>query len=47
MSLKIDYCIHKEQLNAYNAVREAITPELLGKFQVKADLDYKTDFIIE
>lgn len=46
MSLKVNYDQLATKEEAYEAVKGAVTPEMLSKFQVKADLDYQTDKII-
>lgn len=45
MDKKIEYNKVKSKEEAYNVVKEAVTPELLARFQVKATLDYKEDLI--
>lgn len=46
MDLSVDYEKVDNKDEAYAKVKEAITPELLEKFQVKAKLDYKDDEIL-
>ena len=41
MDLKVDYQNSKDKKEAYQKVKAAITPEVIGKFNVKADFDYK------
>ncbi|MFT6631102.1 MAG: hypothetical protein ACJAS4_001049 [Bacteriovoracaceae bacterium] len=45
MDLRINYDKNTNKEEAYEAVKLAITPELLAKFQVKATLDYSEDLI--
>jgi hypothetical protein len=45
MDLRINFNKNSNKEEAYEAVKGAITPELLAKFQVKATLDYKEDLI--
>lgn len=45
MDLKVSYNKNATKEEAYEAVKGAITPELLAKFQVKAKIDYKDDLI--
>ncbi|MAX67155.1 MAG: polyhydroxyalkanoic acid system family protein [Bacteriovoracaceae bacterium] len=45
MDLKVKYDHVTSKDEAYKAVKQAITPELLAKFQVKAELDYQPDLI--
>ena len=42
MDLRINFNKNSNKEEAYEAVKGAITPELLAKFQVKATLDYNT-----
>lgn len=46
MDKKIAYDKQNNKEEAYSAVKEAVTPEMLARFQVKADLEYKTDLIV-
>ncbi len=46
MDLKVDFNKLTTKDEAYNAVKQAITPEMLAKFQVKADLTYNKDEIL-
>lgn len=41
MSLKVNYSKVNDKAEAYKAVKEHITPELISKFKVNADIDYK------
>ena len=43
--MKVDFSKTKNKEQAYAAVKEAITPELIEKFKVKAKLDYTDDKI--
>lgn len=45
MDLKIDYSNVTNKDEAYTAVKSAVTPEMLAKWQVKADISYN-DFNI-
>ncbi len=45
MDLKVDYNKNESKADAYEAVKGAITPELLARFQVKAQLSYSEDLI--
>lgn len=45
MDIVVDYNKVSNKDEAYNAVKEAVTPELLAKFQVKADINYHNDKI--
>lgn len=45
MDLTLKYANVTSKDEAYNAVKNAITPELLAKWQVKVDLEYGTDNI--
>ena len=45
MSTTVNYSNTSNKEEAYAAVKSAITPELIAKFQVKADLDYTDDYI--
>ena len=45
MDKKVEYNKLKDKIEAYAAVKEAVTPEMLAKFQVKAQLEYKEDLI--
>ncbi|MBD64465.1 MAG: hypothetical protein CME62_04620 [Halobacteriovoraceae bacterium] len=40
MTINIPYNSATNKDDAYNAVRSAITPELLAKWQVKANIEY-------
>jgi hypothetical protein len=40
MSLKIDYVKMSNKDEAYTKVKEFITPDLIAKFNVKAEFDY-------
>jgi len=40
MDLKIDYMNVTNKEEAYQAVKGAVTPELLAKWKVKADINY-------
>lgn len=46
MDKKILYQKLKNKDEAYVAVKEAVTPEMLARFQVKAELEYKEDLIV-
>ena len=46
MDLTVNYEKTNDREEAYKAVKEAITPELLEKFQVKATLEYKDNEIL-
>lgn len=46
MDLEVHYDKLSSKDEAFSQVKEAITPELLEKFQVKAELSYKEDQII-
>lgn len=46
MDLTVNYDKTNGKEEAYKAVKEAITPELLEKFQVKATLDYRDNEIL-
>lgn len=43
MAVKIDYSKTKSAMEAFQAVKENITPETLAKFKVSASLDYFQD----
>ena len=45
MDNKLEYVNLKSKEEAYQAVKEAVTPEMLARFQVKASLEYKDDLI--
>jgi len=45
MDLKLNYSNVTNKEEAYNAVKLAVTPELLAKWQVKVELEYNTDNI--
>ena len=45
MDLEVNYSNVTTKDEAYNVVKGAITPELLAKFQVKAELSYNQDHI--
>ena len=45
MDLRIDYSNVTTKDEAYNAVKGAVTPEMLAKWQVRADISYN-DFNI-
>lgn len=45
MSNKVEYNKVSSKDEAYEAVKKAVTPEMLAKFQVSAELDYKSDLI--
>ena len=45
MDLNVNYSNVTTKDEAYHVVKEAITPELLAKFQVKAELTYAVDHI--
>ena len=40
MDLKLNYSNVTTKEDAYNAVKAAVTPEMLEKWQVKADISY-------
>jgi hypothetical protein len=40
MDLKLNYSNVTTKDEAYNAVKKAVTPEMLEKWQVKADISY-------
>ena len=40
MDLRIEYKNSTNKDEAYNAVKAAVTPELLAKWQVKAEINY-------
>lgn len=46
MDNRVDYHNLDNKEDAYLAVKEAVTPEMLAKFQVKASLEYKKDLIV-
>lgn len=46
MDLKLNYSNVTNKDEAYNAVKNAITPELLAKWKVKVDLEYNSDNIV-
>ena len=46
MDLSVEYSNAQDREAAYAAVKEAVTPELLAKFQVKAEIEYLADEII-
>lgn len=46
MSLNVEYSNTSSKDEAYEAVKAAITPELIAKYQVKATLDYNEDHIV-
>jgi hypothetical protein len=46
MDLTVNYSKLGTKAEAYEAVKKAVTPEMLAKFQVKADLDYQEDLIV-
>jgi len=46
MDLTVNYNHLNNKEEAYAAVKESVTPELLSKFQVKAELDYQEDKIV-
>lgn len=45
MNIKIDYTNTSSKADAYAAVKSAVTPEMLAKWQVKAELIYTDDNI--
>jgi len=45
MDLKLNYANVTNKEEAYNAVKSAITPEQIAKWQVKAELIYKENNI--
>ena len=45
MDLKLNYSNVTTKDEAYTAVKGAVTPELLAKWQVKVDIEYNTDII--
>ena len=45
MDKRVDYNKTTNKEEAYEVVKEAVTPDLLARFQVKASLDYKDDLI--
>ncbi len=45
MDIKVNYDKLDNKNDAYEAVKGAITPELLARFQVKADITYEDDKI--
>ncbi len=45
MDLTVNYEKLSSKQEAYEAVKVAVTPEMLAKFQVKAELTYMTDLI--
>ena len=45
MDLSVNYSNAQDKGAAYAAVKEAVTPELLAKFQVKAEIEYFADEI--
>jgi hypothetical protein len=45
MDLTVNYTKLDSKEKAYEAVKAAVTPEMLSKFQVKAKLDYQIDLI--
>ncbi|MBT4792671.1 MAG: hypothetical protein HON90_13945 [Halobacteriovoraceae bacterium] len=46
MDISIEYSQVESKNDAYLAVKSAITPELLARFQVKATIDYFDDYIM-
>lgn len=45
MDIRINYDKLSKKDEAYEAVKQAITPELLSKFQVKAEITHNVDLI--
>jgi hypothetical protein len=45
MDKKLEYCKLASKADAYEAVKLAVTPEMLARFQVKATLEYQEDLI--
>jgi hypothetical protein len=45
MDIKVNYDKLNNKTEAYKAVKQAITPELLSKFQVKAEITHEEDLI--
>lgn len=46
MDIRVEYTKQESRESAYEAVKGAVTPELLAKFQVKAEIDYQEDQIV-